>query len=117
MGVLDPQPRGQHSLKGILQFCFAKNILRRATRAVAIDDLEKCNFTGFPKKDARLSKIKNLPYLLSDYKEGKIMLNIDFYFSNRASFMGNPVSFFNQITMWLKSLIIFDRLSRNQLIY
>ena len=32
--------------------------------------------TGFPKKDARFSKIKNIPDLLSDDKEGKIMLNI-----------------------------------------
>ena len=29
--------------------------------------------TGFPKKDARFSKIKNIPDLLSDDKEGKIM--------------------------------------------
>ena len=48
--------------------------------------------TGFPKKDARFSKLENIPDLLSDEKDGKIMENIDFsYFSNRASFMGNPV--------------------------
>ena len=29
--------------------------------------------TGFPKKDAHFSKIKNIPDLLSDDKEGKIM--------------------------------------------
>jgi len=34
--------------------------------------------TGFPKKDARFSKIKNIADLLSDDKEGKIMWNIDF---------------------------------------
>ena len=45
-------------------------------------------------KDARFSKLKNIPDLLSDEKKGKIIENIDFlYFSNRASFMGNPVSF------------------------
>ena len=50
-------------------------------------------YTGFPKKDARFSKLKNIPYLLSDEKEGKIMENINFsYFINRASFMGNSVS-------------------------
>ena len=38
------------------------------------------------------SKFKNIPDQLSDYNEGKIKENIDFkYFSNRASFMGNPV--------------------------
>ena len=50
--------------------------------------------TGFPKKDARLSKLKNIPDLLIGEKEGKIMKNIDFsYFSNRATFMANPVAF------------------------
>ena len=29
--------------------------------------------TGFPKKDARFSKIKNIPDLQSDDKEGKII--------------------------------------------
>ena len=49
--------------------------------------------TGFPKKGARFSNLKNIPDLLSDEKESKIMENIDFsYFSNRASFMGNPVA-------------------------
>ena len=28
---------------------------------------------GFPKKDARFSKIKNIPGLLSDDKEGNVM--------------------------------------------
>ena len=32
-----------------------------------------CGYTGFPKKDARFSKIKNIPDQLSDDKEGKIM--------------------------------------------
>ena len=36
------------------------------------------SYTGFPKKDARFSKLKNIPNLLSDDKEGKIMKNIDF---------------------------------------
>ena len=44
------------------------------------------------KKDARFSKLKNIPNLLSDDRERNIIQNIDFsYFSNRASFMGNPV--------------------------
>ena len=48
--------------------------------------------TGFPKKDARFSKLKNIPDILSDDKEGKITENIEYkYFSNRASFLGNPV--------------------------
>ena len=45
------------------------------------------------KKDARFSKIKNIPDLLSDDNEGKLMRNIEFkYFSNRASFIVKPVS-------------------------
>ena len=44
-----------------------------------------------PRKDARFSKIRNIPDLLSVDEEGKLMENIDFkYFSNRASCMGNP---------------------------
>ena len=47
---------------------------------------------GFPKKDTRFFKLKNISDLLSDENEGKIKDNIDFsYFSNRVSFMGNPV--------------------------
>ena len=43
--------------------------------------------TGFPKKDARFLKLKNIPEPLSDDKECKIIENIDLkYFSNRASF-------------------------------
>ena len=39
---------------------------------------EKRNIgTGFPKKGAGFSKIKNIPYLLSD-KKGKTLKNIDF---------------------------------------
>ena len=30
-------------------------------------------YTGFPKKDARFSKLKNISGLLSDNKKGKIM--------------------------------------------
>ena len=46
--------------------------------------------TGFPKKDARFSKLKN--NLLSDDKICKIKKNIYLkYLSNQASFMGNPV--------------------------
>ena len=33
----------------------------------------KIGGTGFPKKDARFSKIENNPDLFSDDKEGKIM--------------------------------------------
>ena len=33
-------------------------------------------YKGFPKKDARFSKLKNIPDLLSDEKEGKIIENI-----------------------------------------
>ena len=55
-------------------------------------------YTGFPKKDASFSKWKNIPNLLSDVRERKIVQIIDFsYFSNRASFMGNPVSFMGLI--------------------
>ena len=50
------------------------------------------SYTGFPKKDARYPKLKNIPDLLSDEKEGKLMENNDFsYLRYRASFMGNPV--------------------------
>ena len=34
--------------------------------------------TGFPKIDARFSKMENIPDLLSDGKEDKIMWIIDF---------------------------------------
>ena len=52
----------------------------------------ECLYTGFPKKDARFSKLKNIPDQLSDDREGEMMENVDFkYSSNRASFMGNPV--------------------------
>ena len=45
--------------------------------------------TGFPKKNTRFSKIKNIPDVLSDVKEGKIIeISI---FNIWASFMGNPV--------------------------
>ena len=48
--------------------------------------------TGFPKKRDPFLKIENIPGLLSDLAESKILENIDFkYFSNRASFKGNPV--------------------------
>ena len=40
---------------------------------------------GFPKKDARFSKLKDVPDLLSDDREGKIIKNI------QASFMGSSV--------------------------
>ena len=33
--------------------------------------------TGFPIKEARFSKLKNMPDLLSDDEEGKIKENID----------------------------------------
>ena len=47
---------------------------------------------GFSKKDGRFLKLKNISDLLCYQKEGKIMENIDFsYFSNLASFIGNPV--------------------------
>ena len=46
-------------------------------------------YTGFPKKDASFSKWKNIPNLLSDVRERKIVQIIDFsYLSNRASLMG-----------------------------
>ena len=35
-------------------------------------------YTGLPKKDAHFSEIKNIPDILSDDKEGKIIENIDF---------------------------------------
>ena len=50
------------------------------------------SYTGFPIKDTRYSKLKNILFLLSDEKEGQIIENIDFkYLRNRASFVGNPV--------------------------
>ena len=43
-------------------------------------------YIGFPKKDVRSLKIKNIPDLLSDDKEGEIMWNIDLHsFSNGKS--------------------------------
>ena len=46
---------------------------------------------GF-KKDARFSKLKSVPDLLSDNWEGKLTKNIEFTcFSNRGPFMENPV--------------------------
>ena len=47
--------------------------------------------------EIRSYQLKNIPDLVSDEKEGKIMLNIDFsYFINLASFMGNPVRFISE---------------------
>ena len=44
------------------------------------------------KKDARFSKMKNMPDLLSDDRKGKIIENIDSkYLRNRASFLRKPV--------------------------
>ena len=66
-------------------------------------------------KVARFSKIKNILDLLSDEKEGKIKENIDFsYFSNRASFMGNPVENFQDrgffwIRIWSNVNIRLDQ--------
>ena len=49
-------------------------------------------FEGFFIQGAPLAILKNIPFLLSDNKEGKIKENADFkYFRNRASFMENPV--------------------------
>ena len=36
--------------------------------------------TGFPKKDACFPKIKNIPDLLSDDKEGKILQQLDVFY-------------------------------------
>ena len=47
---------------------------------------------GFPEKDARFSKLKNISDLLCDDEEVKIKENMDSkYVNNRASFLGNPV--------------------------
>ena len=44
------------------------------------------------KSNAGLLKLRVIPDLLSDDREGKRIENIDFkWSSNRASFMGNPV--------------------------
>ena len=52
-----------------------------------------CVNTGFTKKDARFSKMKNIPDEFSDDREGILIDKIGFeYFINRASFMGNPVA-------------------------
>ena len=54
--------------------------------------------TGFPKKDARVSKICNTPDILRDVSKGKIMDKIKVkHLSNRAYFMGNPVSLRNKL--------------------
>ena len=51
-------------------------------------------------KDPSFSKLKKMPNLPSDNREGKILENIDIkYFSYRASFMGNPVD----REMWIRS--------------
>ena len=47
--------------------------------------------TGFPKKAARFSILKNIPDLLSDDRESKMLNTVFHYSSNRASFMGNPL--------------------------
>ena len=67
-----------------------KQVLRGALRSASqllsrLDRRTTKNYVevqGFPKKDARFSKLQNIPDLLSDEKEGKIMENIDFtYFA------------------------------------
>ena len=51
----------------------------------------------FPIHDARFSKMKNIPDLLSDERKGRILENIDLKdLSNRASFMGNTVFVFKK---------------------
>ena len=40
-------------------------------------DQMSCSSTGFPIKDVRFLKLKNIFYLLSDDKEGKIKENMD----------------------------------------
>ena len=66
----------------------AAGLSQQTTKAAPVSWLL---FTGFPIKDARFSKLKNILFLLSDEKEGKIIENIDLkYFSNLASFVGNP---------------------------
>ena len=52
-------------------------------------------FAGLP-KTAIHKNLKIIPNLLSDDREDKIIENIDFiYFSNQASFIGNPAYFVN----------------------
>ena len=46
------------------------------------------SYTGFPLKDARFSKLKNISDLLSDDNEGKYGLKI---FKQSGVFLGNPV--------------------------
>ena len=56
------------------------------------DVLDVLGGTGFPKKDARFSKLTSILDLLSYDREGKMIETIAFnYFSSRASFTGNPV--------------------------
>ena len=50
---------------------------------------------GFLKKDARFSKLKNIPDLRSDETEGEKSENFEYeYFRNRATFKRNPVSYY-----------------------
>ena len=81
---------------GIHGVCLSRDPAQQSSSATTSRDGVHILFTqvqGFPKKDARFSKMKNMPDLLRDDREGKI---IDFkYLSNRASSKGNPVGHHN----------------------
>ena len=72
----------------------------RGANAATIDQVYNVegagNDSGFPKKDTRFSKIDKYNIdLYSDDREGKIIELFNFqYFSNRASFVGNPVELY-----------------------
>ena len=55
-----------------------KKIKRLKADAVPTIGLDHTAGTGFPSKDAYISKLKNIPYLHSDDKKGEITENIDF---------------------------------------
>ena len=56
-----------------------------------IDRVTTVSLYRVSKKVTRFSKLKNISGLLSDDKNGEIMEFKFKFFSNRASFMGNPV--------------------------
>ena len=98
MKILQPKPTEQfvEFLVGSMEFvCHVTQL-----NSLLLQQLLEMESTFFShryrvsqKKDARFSKMKNMPDLLRDDREGKI---IDFkYLSNRASSKGNPVGHHN----------------------
>ena len=59
-----------------------EKIKRLKADAVPTIGLDHTAGTGFPSKDAYISKLKNIPYLHSDDRKGEITENIDFKYLN-----------------------------------